>query len=74
MDKITKSCVSEFLKQHEIAETGLSSDFEKLCNFSIVSQEFSGSFDVHEVCPDPGTQGIYGIAIIVNVRPMRHTH
>jgi hypothetical protein len=66
MDRITKSCVSEFLEQHEMAETDLSVDFEKLCNFSIVSHEFSGSFDVQEVCTDPGTQGIDGIAIIVN--------
>lgn len=66
MDRITLSCVGEFILQHEIGDASESENFEKFCHFCIISKEYNGQFSVEEIGTDPGTQGIDGIGILVN--------
>jgi hypothetical protein len=67
MDKITSSCVAEFISQYEIPDVGESENFEKFCHFCLISKEYNGQFSVEEIGTDPGTQGIDGIGIIVPI-------
>ncbi|QEM10184.1 AIPR family protein [Mucilaginibacter rubeus] len=67
MDKITKSLITELLTNQELASEGDSKDFEKLVNYSIVSNEYSKTFDINTLTVGDGNDtGIDGIAIIVN--------
>ncbi len=65
MDRITKSLVNDFLNQHEIKSELESKDFEKFCNYSIISKEYNNSFSVDDISTGDN-QGIDGIGIIVN--------
>ena len=67
MDRITKSLVEELIKHQELESDGQSKDFEKLVNFSTVSNEYNKTFDLEFVTVGNGNDtGIDGIAIIVN--------
>jgi hypothetical protein len=67
MDKITKSLITELLETQEISSEGDSKDFEKLVNYSIVTNEYSKTFDIDLLCVGDGNDtGIDGLAIIVN--------
>lgn len=67
MDRITQSFITELLESEEISSQGESKDFEKLSNFSIISNEYNKTFDLDFVTIGDGDDtGIDGIAIIVN--------
>ncbi|HAO05535.1 MAG TPA: AIPR protein [Chryseobacterium sp.] len=67
MDRITESLISELLANLEIISEGESKDFEKLANYSVVSNEYNKTFDVEAITVGEGNDtGIDGIAIIVN--------
>jgi len=67
MDKITASLIKELLATQEIPSEGDSKDFEKLVNYSIISNEYNKTFDLELVTIGNGNDtGIDGIAIIVN--------
>src|SRR5690606_12160256 len=67
MDRITQSFIKELLETDELTSQGESKDFEKLANYSIISNEYNKTFDLNFVTIGDGDDtGIDGIAIIVN--------
>ena len=67
MDRITESLISELITNLELTTEGESKDFEKLANYTVVSNEFNKTFDVESITVDEGNDtGLDGIAIIVN--------
>lgn len=67
MDKITKQLISEFLESQEIESSDQAESFEKFCNYSILSREYSKTFDINSITIGAGSDtGIDGIAIIIN--------
>jgi hypothetical protein len=67
MDRITESLISELLANLEISSEGESKDFEKLTNYTVVSNEYNKTFDIETLTVGDGNDtGIDGIAIIVN--------
>ncbi len=66
MDRITQSMVESFKSNQEIhAEDTLL--FEYFINFCVVNNIYGTSdFDIEEITTGPATQGIDGIAIVVN--------
>lgn len=67
MDKITKSLIKAFLKEHEIDSEKEDVDFEKFCNYCVISREYPETFKVEDICVGSGNDtGVDGIAIIVN--------
>lgn len=67
MDRITESLITELLSNLEINSEGESKDFEKLSNYTVVSNEYNKTFDIETLTVGDGNDtGIDGIAIIVN--------
>ena len=67
MDRITQSFIKELLETEELTSQGESKDFEKLANYSIISNEYNKTFDLNFVTIGDGEDtGIDGISIIVN--------
>lgn len=67
MDRITKSLMEAFLKEHEIESEGEAIDFEKFCNYCVISREYPETFKVEDVSVgNANDTGLDGIAIIVN--------
>lgn len=67
MDRITESLINELLTTLEITSVSESKDFEKLVNYTVVSNEYNKTFDVETITVGEGNDtGIDGIAIIVN--------
>ncbi|MHC8949609.1 AIPR family protein [Sphingobacterium hungaricum] len=67
MDKITSSLIKELLSTQEIPSEGDAKDFEKLVNYSVVSNEYNKTFDLETVTIGNGNDtGLDGIAVIVN--------
>ena len=67
MDRITKSLITELLTNQELKSEGESKDFEKLVNYTIVSNEYNKTFNIENVTMGEGNNtGIDGLAIIVN--------
>lgn len=67
MDRITESLIRELLTNLDIPEEGTSKDFEKLVNYTVVSNEYNKTFDVDSITVgEGGDTGVDGIAIIVN--------
>lgn len=67
MDKITSSLIKELLTTQELRSEGEAKDFEKLVNYSILSNEYNKTFDIESVTVGEGNDtGIDGIGIIVN--------
>jgi hypothetical protein len=67
VDRITKSLIEAFLKEHEIESEGEAIDFEKFCNYCVISREYPETFKVEDVSVGSSNDtGLDGIAIIVN--------
>ena len=67
MDRITESLITELLTNLELKSEGESKDFEKLANYTVVSNEYNKTFDIDSLTVGDGNDtGIDGIAIIVN--------
>lgn len=67
MDRITESLITELLSNLEISSESESKDFEKLANYTVVSNEYNKTFDIETLTVGDGNDtGIDGIAIIVN--------
>ncbi|EPR70854.1 hypothetical protein [Cyclobacterium qasimii] len=67
MDRITESLITELLSNLEIISEDESKDFEKLANYTVVSNEYNKTFDIETLTVGDGNDtGIDGIAIIVN--------
>ena len=65
MDRMTKSYLSEFLTLQEIQSESDSKDFEKFCNYCLISKEYNANFRIEDISTGDA-QGIDGIGIIVN--------
>ncbi len=67
MDRITKQLLNDFLSAEEIPASDESEDFERFCNYAVLSSEYGKSFDVEDITVGSGSDtGIDGLAIIVN--------
>ena len=67
MDIVTKKFIKELLTNQELKSEGESKDFEKLVNYTIVSNEYNKTFNIENVTMGEGNDtGIDGLAIIVN--------
>ena len=67
MDRITESLITELLTTLEITSEGEAKDFEKLANYTVVSNEYNKTFYIEAITVGEGNDtGIDGIAIIVN--------
>lgn len=67
MDRITESLINELLTTLEITSEGEAKDFEKLANYTVVSNEYNKTFDIEAITVGAGSDtGIDGIAIVVN--------
>ncbi len=67
MDRITKNLMQAFLKEHEIDSEKEDVDFEKFCNYCVISREYPETFKVEDICVGSANDtGLDGIAIIVN--------
>jgi hypothetical protein len=67
MDRITNNLLDEFAKEHGLESHPPVKQFEHFTAFSIVSHEYSESFDPSDVVvAGEDDTGIDGIAIIVN--------
>ncbi|MBS1614165.1 MAG: AIPR family protein [Bacteroidetes bacterium] len=67
MDRITQSLINELLVNLDLTSEGQSKDFEKLSNYSIVSNEYNKTFEIDGITVGDGNDtGIDGIAIVVN--------
>lgn len=67
MDRITSQLLTEFINTQEIKSTIEPENFEKFCNYTIISNEYNKTFDVNSITVGSGNDtGIDGIAIIVN--------
>ena len=69
MDRITKTMVKSFSTEYGYDKCQEYEQFEHFVNFSIISREYNDSFELADVhIGRDGTQGIDGLAIIVNGR------
>ncbi|OEF98950.1 hypothetical protein BHF71_10590 [Vulcanibacillus modesticaldus] len=67
MDEITRSFVNEFTNKFQIESNNFSDKFEAFSNFCVVSNEYNRtSFNIEDTFTGDSTQGIDGIAIIIN--------
>lgn len=67
MDRITKSLIKDLLDTNDFKSEGEAKDFEKFVNYSVISNEYSKTFDLDVVTVGSGSDtGIDGVAIIVN--------
>lgn len=67
MDRITKSFIQELLVQQELVSEGEAKDFERLVNYTVISNGYNRIFNIDYVTVGEGNDtGIDGIAIIVN--------
>lgn len=67
MDRITESLIIELLTNLEVPSSGESKDFEKLVNYTVISNEYNKTFEIDAVTVGDGNDtGLDGIAIIVN--------
>jgi len=67
MDRITNSFIQEMLSQQEIESESVSKDFEKLVNYTIISNYYNRTFNLDYVTVGEGNDtGIDGLGIIVN--------
>ncbi|MCX5887358.1 MAG: AIPR family protein [Proteobacteria bacterium] len=65
MNTIIRNLIRDFLKSEEIESSDDAKNFENFCNFSIISSEYKSDFSIEDISMG-STQGIDGIAIIVN--------
>lgn len=67
MDRITQSLVNELVESEEITHLADDEQFEYFCNYCIVNNEYSKTFELDVISVGSGSDtGIDGIAIIVN--------
>ena len=67
MDRITRSFIQEMLSLQEMESESESKDFEKLVNYTVISNYYNRSFDLDYVTVGEGNDtGIDGLGIIVN--------
>lgn len=67
MDRITQSMVDSFINDQNLGITDLTVLFEYFVNYCAVNNVYgSNGFDLEEITTGKATQGIDGIAIIVN--------
>lgn len=74
MDRITESLINGLRATLEIESEGESKDFEKLANYTVVSNEYNKTFDIEAITVGDGNDtGMDGIAIIVNGQLVENT-
>ena len=67
MDRITETLIRDFLNLLELQSEGIANDFERFVNYSILSKEYTKTFDIDTVTVAAGNDtGIDGIGILVN--------
>lgn len=65
MNQIIQKLIEDFLKENEIKSESKSKDFEKFCNYSVISNHYKRNFVDNDISMGD-TQGIDGLATIVN--------
>lgn len=74
MDRITESLIAELLTNLGIKSIDESNDFERLANYTVVSNEYNKTFDTELISVgDSNDTWIDGIAIIVNGQLIENT-
>ncbi len=74
MDRITQSMVESFKIAQGIISTDMPSVFESFVNYCVVNNVYgTNDFDIEEITTGRATQGIDGIAIIINQKLIQST-
>lgn len=74
MDRITESMLNSFREKQSLTSTDDSYVFEQFVNYCVVHNVFGSSdFELEDITTGYGTQGIDGIAIIVNQKLITST-
>lgn len=74
MDRITQSMVDSFANSQNLGITDSTVLFEYFVNYCAVNNVYgSNSFDLEEITTGKATQGIDGIAIVVNQKLINTT-
>ncbi|MCW2974387.1 MAG: hypothetical protein JWN72_2660, partial [Thermoleophilia bacterium] len=66
LEQITGSLVDQFITSNGLGHLNPSDRFERFVNFSVISREYSDTFDVEEVSGPGNEVGLDGIAVVVN--------
>jgi len=69
VDRITQSLIDSFVKNRGLEANDVSTNFEHFVNFCVVNNVYGTTdFELEDITTGKATQGIDGIAIIVNQR------
>lgn len=66
MHRIVKAHLDSFVKSFGLEADEEAIQFEKFTTFCVLSNRFSASFDLDDVCTGPGDEGIDGVAVIID--------
>lgn len=66
MHRIVKAHLESFVKSFGLEADGEAVQFEKFATYCVISNRFSGTFDLDDVSTGPGDEGIDGVAIVVD--------
>ncbi|MFQ9245962.1 MAG: AIPR family protein [Clostridium paraputrificum] len=67
MDPITSAFLNEFIKNFEVQEKKVETQFEMFVNYCVIAKEYNSTgFEYENIMTGEATQGIDGIGIIVN--------
>ncbi len=68
-DQILQSYVSQFVKEHDLGGLTPEEQFERFCNYTVLSRLYCGTINTEALATDKA-YGIDGIAIIANDNPV----
>lgn len=66
MHRIVKAHLESFVASFSLEADDEAKQFEKFATYCVISNRFSGTFDIDEVVTGTGDQGIDGIAIVID--------
>lgn len=66
MHRIVKAHLESFVKSFGLQADDEAVQFEKFATYCVISNRFSGIFDLDDVSTGPGDEGIDGVAIVVD--------
>ena len=66
MHRIVKAHLESFVKSLGLEAEDESVQFEKFATYCVISSRFSGTFDLDDVSPGDGDDGIDGVAIVID--------
>lgn len=66
MHRIVKAHLESFVASFSLEADDEAKQFEKFANYCVISNRFSGTFDLDDVVTGAGDEGIDGIAIVID--------